>query len=586
MKNSFFWAIKKCFSVCFAGSSFTILLYVGNGLLNPFMVNIVANIINNIDKYVSSYMNLIFVIIILTLAYMYKQTSEVVSQFLLDKVRVNLKVLFGRELLDIRTKFSVADLEMEENYDMIEAVVNNADKKLSGILLSVCIIISLIIEFIGLFAIISQFSTWVIPAFIFFTLPLVILSFKGGRQVYLEDRGIIKLTRLMKYYSEALSDKIHVNERTLFGFSEYLNKKYEEAHLKRSNANTAVLAKWMLRIKLCAIVLIVFTTFVVISMLHSVSIGKLSLGLFITLSGTIVSLSKRLSQMFSRLIFDVADQKEYLVELNKFFIMKQKNEYSDFVYEREEFYSLKINNLSYKYPNSEKYVLKNLNLFLESGKSYSLIGINGAGKSTLIKILIGIYKDFEGEVLLNDKSISEYTDNQLRNIFSIVYQDYAKYQIPLKDNLTFGQDELWDPAVIDQVGLGSVIASLEKGEMTVLGKIEDNGADLSGGEWQKLVIARALVRKTPFMILDEPTASLSPKMENDFYTNLIEAKKHSTLLLISHRMAASKITDIIIVLNEGRIVEQGSHAELMYKKGQYYIMFESQRRNYSESEEA
>ena len=88
------------------------------------------------------------------------------------------------------------------------------------------------------------------------------------------------------------------------------------------------------------------------------------------------------------------------------------------------------------------------------------------------------------------------------------------------------------------------------------------------------------------MILDEPTASLSPKMENDFYTNLIEAKKHSTLLLISHRMAASKITDIIIVLNEGRIVEQGSHAELMYKKGQYYIMFESQRRNYSESEEA
>ena len=584
-KKNYLWAIRECFNVSFSSSLTIVLFYVANGLLNPIMINIVAKIINKIEDYVASYKTIFLVIVILSVAYIYRQTSSIFIQFFIEKVRIRLKVIFGRKLLIQRTKFSIADLEDENKYNMIEAVVNNADKQLSGMLLSFCIIISLAIEFIGIFSIISRFNPLIIPIFILFACPLAVLSFKGGREVYLEDRGIIKLTRLMKYYTEVLSDKEHINERTLFGYSDYINGKYAEAHLKRSNANTIVLAKWMMRIKICAVVLLIFSVYVILMMFENISRGTLTIGLFITLTGTIVSFSKQLTQTFSRLIFDIADQREYLVEINDFFSIKGEEEYSEYTYNEEVFETLQVIDLSFKYPNSEQYVLQNLNLTLEKGKSYSLIGINGAGKSTLIKILTGTYKSYDGIVLINGKDINTYSDNRLRNIFSLVFQDFAKYQISLKDNLIFSHEELWDTSVLHKSGLDDLIESLKEHEDTIVGKIEGNGVDLSGGEWQKIVIARALLRKVPFMIMDEPTASLSPRVENDFYTNLVEMKKDSTLLLISHRMAATKITDEIILLDKGQIVEQGTHTDLMMQRGLYYSMFESQRRSYCDYEE-
>ena len=163
--------------------------------------------------------------------------------------------------------------------------------------------------------------------------------------------------------------------------------------------------------------------------------------------------------------------------------MPQEQTYHEYTRQPEVFERLDIENLSFRYPGTDRYILRHLNLSLEKGKSYSLVGINGAGKSTLIKLLTGVYKEFEGTIRLNGRDIRLYTDNQLRNMFSLVYQDYSKYQISIKDNLTFGNEDFWDPSVLEKADLKDVVDNLKEREYTLLGKIEGDGVDLSGGEW-------------------------------------------------------------------------------------------------------
>jgi ATP-binding cassette subfamily B protein len=222
-------------------------------------------------------------------------------------------------------------------------------------------------------------------------------------------------------------------------------------------------------------------------------------------------------------------------------------------------------------------VLNGVNLVIEKGKSYSLIGQNGAGKSTLMKILLGLYREFEGEILINGADISQYSSDELRRLFSIVYQDFAKYYIPLSDNITLGTENGDFGSALRFSELEDVVAKLPDGKNTPLGKIYDAGADISGGEWQKVAIARALYANTPFMILDEPTASLSPMAENKLYKRFAEITKEKTSLLISHRLGSTKLSDVLFVLDNGVIAETGTHDELMAANGIYADMFKKQR---------
>lgn len=245
--------------------------------------------------------------------------------------------------------------------------------------------------------------------------------------------------------------------------------------------------------------------------------------------------------------------------------------------------SLEFRNVSFSYPETEKQVLKRCSFTIEAGKKYAFVGENGSGKTTITKLLDGLYEEYEGEILLNGESIRNLSIPERKALFAVIYQDFARYQIPLGDNVILGdsnhmlkEDQEIEDILKDQ-GLSETIQKLAEGIHTPLGKIQGNGMDLSGGEWQKIAMARLQVSNAPVQILDEPTAALDPISESQIYKQYATTSKNRTTILISHRLGAVVDSDWIFVLHDGHIKEQGNHKSLLNQKGLYAKMYESQK---------
>ena len=248
--------------------------------------------------------------------------------------------------------------------------------------------------------------------------------------------------------------------------------------------------------------------------------------------------------------------------------------------------SLEIKNVSFKYPHSEKYSLKNVNIKIEKGQTVALVGVNGAGKSTLVKLLLRFYDPTEGEILYNGVNIKEYDVLSLRSKIATVFQDYKTFALSVAENVMCREcdenDKIQAEQMLKRSGAWDKIATLEDGVDTVLTReFDDNGAGLSGGENQKLAVARMFAKNFELAILDEPSSALDPIAEYKMYENLIAATENKTVIYISHRLSSAVLSDKIFVLDGGTVSESGSHAELMARGGKYSRMFTLQASSYN-----
>ena len=248
--------------------------------------------------------------------------------------------------------------------------------------------------------------------------------------------------------------------------------------------------------------------------------------------------------------------------------------------------SLEIKNVSFKYPHSEKYSLKNVNIKIEKGQTVALVGVNGAGKSTLVKLLLRFYDPTEGEILYNGVNIKEYDVLSLRSKIATVFQDYKTFALSVAENVMCREcdenDKIQAEQMLKRSGAWDKIATLEDGVDTVLTReFDDNGAGLSGGENQKLAVARMFAKDFELAILDEPSSALDPIAEYKMYENLIAATENKTVIYISHRLSSAVLSDKIFVLDGGTVSESGSHAELMARGGKYSRMFTLQASSYN-----
>ncbi len=245
-------------------------------------------------------------------------------------------------------------------------------------------------------------------------------------------------------------------------------------------------------------------------------------------------------------------------------------------------YEIAFHDVSFRYPGSTELVLKHVNCKVNMKDKLALVGKNGAGKTTFIKLLCRLYEPTEGMITLNGVDIRKYREEEYRELFGVVFQDFKLFAFPIWCNLAAGyprdDQRLWD--CLKRAGVAEFVRGLPDAMDTFLYKDKEGGVDISGGEAQKLALARALYKDAPFVVLDEPTAALDPISEAQIYEGFHEMVKGKTSIYISHRMSSCRFCDDIVVFDDGKIVERGSHEELLAKEGQYSQMWNAQAKYY------
>ena len=248
-------------------------------------------------------------------------------------------------------------------------------------------------------------------------------------------------------------------------------------------------------------------------------------------------------------------------------------------------YEVEFRNVSFKYPGSENYALRNVNMKFEIGKRLAVVGMNGSGKTTFIKLLCRLYDPTEGEILLNGIDIRKYNYAEYMNIFSVVFQDFKLFSLTLGENVASGSNIDREKVIdcLNKAGFGGRLAEMPNGIDTYLyTDYEKDGVNVSGGEAQKIAIARALYKDSPFIILDEPTAALDPIAEAEIYGKFDEIAGDKTTIYISHRLSSCKFCDEIAVFHEGAVIQQGTHASLVAdESGKYYELWHAQAQYYT-----
>ena len=493
------------------------------------------------------------------------------------------------EMLAKRARLEYRHIEDPKTADLINRVCPSFDGDVWGMYSRILNVVDLVIYILGIIVALSTQVWWIALSMLAASVPVLFIATKAGKQSYNADKEMTKIDRRANYLSSVLKSREAVEERSIYGYSDNLNAQYSEKFEYARKFRLKV-SRWnFIKSKSGGIVTTVYSVGAMLALLSPVVEGKMTIGMFIALMGAVFGLSNRLSWGVNWLVEDLSRKREYLKDLTEFMALEEHDGATEKPAKNMAFDLIEFKNVSFKYPGTEKTILDGVSFSIESGKHYSFVGVNGAGKTTITKLLTGLYDNFEGEILVDGRSIRELTQAQIKGLSSVVYQDFAKYSISLYENIAIA--DLDNPKnrekaeeAIELVGLSETVAKLKGGIDAPLGKVMENGVDLSGGEWQRTAMARSVMSSAPLKILDEPTAALDPIGESMVYRNFERISKGMTTIFISHRLGSTKLADIIYVLSDGKIKESGPHSELMAKNGIYCEMWASQAAWYSADE--
>ncbi|WP_040329292.1 ABC transporter ATP-binding protein [Clostridium ihumii] len=298
---------------------------------------------------------------------------------------------------------------------------------------------------------------------------------------------------------------------------------------------------------------------------------------------TVITMYNQMDNLFNFQIAGVSESYNSLYNLNKILDYEEDNS-GEQICEDEKNINISMKNVDFNYPNSEKKVLENISIDINSGEIIAVVGENGSGKTTLSKVITGLYEPTKGDIFYNGKSFRNIDMTSIYKKISIVFQKFNHYPITVKENVALGNidnlDELKVCKELEKVNLNYIKEKLHDGINTLLSK-EFGGTDLSIGQWQRIAIARANYKDASLIVFDEPTASLDPLQEMDIMKNFIETTKNKTRILVTHRIGAARLADRIITMKDGEIIEVGTHDELINMNGEYAYLYNSQKQWYN-----
>lgn len=459
---------------------------------------------------------------------------------------------------------------------------------------AICSCVSVIIGNTAALLLVIGTVTAIDPMYLLFLLPVAlvfVIEIIKSKLVYKRDLEMTKNNRVKAYIQRTVFLKDFSKDMRTSNIFAVLMHRFKAA----IDANVLILKKYGVKLFLFSMVSSLFSEFIPIIGTYAFAGYQFIYKSNLTISGFSVVLSSIYSVRESIMPivnnFEMITQMAYYFQnLRDFFDYEPKVENGK--EECGEFQSLEFKNVSFRYPSAEKNSLTDVSFKINSGETVALVGVNGAGKSTIVKLLLRFYDATEGEILLNGRNIKEYDLASLRRSYGAVFQDYRNFAVSVFENIMCHEctDEEKKTAqkALMQSGIWDKISGLPKGGDTVITKeFEKDGIGLSGGENQKVSVARLFAKDFQFAVLDEPSSALDPIAEYKMYENLIEVTKDKTVMYISHRLSSAVLSDKIIVISGGRVIETGSHKELLSSGGEYSRMFTLQASSYNkESEES
>ena len=520
------------------------------------------------------YINLIIFIFVNILSI----SCGLINSFYLGKYKELLYLKINEEVLNKTNKLTYVDFEDSEIYDLLQRAEMEAGVRPISIFSSIINIVSSIITILGSLLILILWKWWICFGFVI----LSVSAFKYYKYIGdLEYKTVFNRTKYERkswYIAHLLTKDSSIKEIKILNLFKHLMNDFCSLREKFYKENIKILKMKTKFLYVYQLTNIIFMTIIVLigineTFLHIILVGNLM---------TYINASSKVDNSLNTIsnsLFSLYQDCLYASNIVQFLDLDRERTLEEKSIDITTIDEIEFRNISFKYPKNDRYILKNISFKIKKGETIAIVGKNGSGKSTIIKILCGLYPKYEGNIFINNIDLKRISQRCKQKLISVVFQDFNSYQFTIKENIGFGDiDNINDYELIVssavKANADQFIELLPNKYNQQVGNWFENGLQLSGGEWQKLALSRSFMTDSKLLVLDEPTATLDPISEYNFFDAFLKSSQDKISIFVTHRYSNAKLADIIIVLDEGEICGIGTHDSLMLNCSLYKKMYE------------
>ncbi len=593
--------IKQTVSLLFSASK---VLFISNILFNIFSGLVIpANILvwkclvdsvtNMLKEQSGFYMPVLYFLLIHFIISFIHRCLVSFSMYLQNIYSSKINICISNKILNKVSKLNLEQFDEPSIYDTIQKSSQESLRRSTSILRTLVEIISNFTSVAGTVVILLNLNIALTGVAVITCIPLFFIDLAISNKLYSIYEKRFEKLRFIHYLKHMCVDNNNIKELKIYNVFPYFIKKISDIYTQNLNQDKSVNKKIFFQRNSYNF----FDEFITYAIkLWIVLLGlknKNTIGSILMFIQSIDVLKNSISNTLSMASQGYEDSL-YMENLFKLLELKYKKGSTEF---NSSFQKIEFKNVSFKYPSSEKFAIKNFSFSFCSGNTYGFVGLNGSGKTTLIKLLLGFYSSYEGEILIDGVDIKKLDLSSYYKYIGVVFQDFIKYPFTIAENIGLGDSNLFLKGknkveyikenetirkAVNFVKVEDLIKQMPNGYENILGKEWQNGTQISIGQWQKIAIARASVKKSKILIFDEPTASIDPLAEYEFFKSVKNLAKEKMCILVTHRFANIKAADTILVFSGGLLKQIGNHKDLFNIEGLYKDLYTLQAERYRE----